>query len=99
MEQKLKNYEIATWVLAILVIILALLLIKAKNASVPDSLTQATENLEKCNADLRAWRSANPDPAKATAAAQAELSTILGMCAGTTGDASDMDDDNDVTPQ
>jgi hypothetical protein len=82
MEQKLRNYEIATWVLAVIVIILAILLIRSKTAPVPNMLEQVIANIEKCNADLAAWRVANPSPLASDTQAQEELSNILAACSG-----------------
>ncbi len=80
-----KYYEYATWILGIIVIILAILLFRAQNASLDDNLDMAIENLRECNADLSAWRAENPSPSASTADQQKELSEILSRCAESTG--------------
>ncbi len=80
-----KYYEYATWLLAIVVIILSFLLVRAKNAPVDDSLDMAVENLQECNAELAAWRATNPTAVNATPEKQEELNNILRRCAGATG--------------
>jgi hypothetical protein len=80
-----KYYEYATWILGTIVIILAMLLFRAQNASLDDNLDMAIENLRECNADLAVWRAENPTPSASTADQQKELSEILSKCAGSTG--------------
>lgn len=89
MEKELKNYKTAAWVFAIISVVLAVLLITTNNKTTVSGLEEATATLQKCSDDLEAWRATNPDPVKATAAAQEELSNILKACSGNTGDQPD----------
>jgi len=89
MEKELKKYKTATWVFALIAVVLAVLLLMTNNRTTVSGLEEATATLQKCSDDLSAWRAVNPDPAKATALAQEELTNILKACAGDTGATTD----------
>lgn len=95
MERELKNYKVATWVFAILTVILAVLLVKTNNREAVSGLEEATATLQKCSDDLSAWRATNPNPNAATPDAQEELSDILKACSGNTGES----EEEPVLPQ
>lgn len=86
MEQELKNYKTATWILAAIVLVLGFWLIKIQTQDAETGLEAVTATIQKCSEDLGAWQKANPDPKLASAEAQAELSDILKECAVDTGE-------------
>ncbi len=96
MEKELKNYKVATWVFAIIAVILAVLLIMTNNKEASSGLEEATATLRKCSDDLATWRAANPSAVTASPEAQEELSDILKACSGNTGDSAD---EESVLPQ
>ncbi len=98
MEKELKNYKTATWILAIVVVVLGIMLISTTKEEAASGVEEATMALQKCSDDLSAWMAANPAPADATAAAKTELSNILANCSSDTGEESDMEDPG-TTPQ
>ena len=89
MEKELKNYKIATWVLASIAIVMTFWVIRLKTQDAETGVEAVTATLQKCSDDLSSWREVNPDPKKASAVAQEELSNILKACAGNTGDQAD----------
>lgn len=89
MEKELKHYKTATWILAIIAIVLAFWVIRLSDRDITSGLEAATATLQKCSDDLSAWRAANPNPVVASAAAQEELSNILKACAGDAGEPAD----------
>lgn len=96
MEKELKNYKVATWVFAIISVVLAALLITTNNREVSSGLDEATAMLQKCSDDLSAWRAKNPSAVTASPEAQEELSNILKACSGNAGEPVD---EEPVLPQ
>lgn len=86
MENELKTYKTATWILVIIVLVLAFMLVRASDRDAETGIEAATAQLEKCSDDLAAWTAANPDPKVATAEAQNELSDILKSCSADTSE-------------
>ena len=98
MEQQLKNYKTATWLLGLAVVVLAIVLLSTTRKEAASGIEEATMALEKCSNDLSAWIAENPVTAEATAEAKAELSNILTACSGDAGTEESMDDAG-LTPQ
>lgn len=86
MENTLKNYKAATWILAIVVIVLAFWVIRLSNRDAETGIEAATATLQKCSDDLATWTTANPNPANTSVEAKEELANILKACSGNTSD-------------
>jgi hypothetical protein len=81
MSNDVKKYQWATAILAILALVLAISLYQAKNnTEVSQDLETASGTLEDCNANILAWRQANPEGQPRSAEAQEELANILSDC-------------------
>lgn len=89
---QLQKYQYATWILAIVAIILAIMLISSNKKEAVSGVEEATMAIEKCNQDLAAWRLESPTPNNATPAQQEELLRILKSCSGDVGET-------DTTPE
>ena len=83
---QLQKYQYATWILIIVVLILAVMLVNTKKKVASTGIEDATAAITKCNEDLAAWRLKSPTSASATAAQQEELLRILKSCSGDVGE-------------
>lgn len=89
MQPEKNGYKWATWILVIVVIILAVMLTKSNSETITSTLDDATTDVQGCRADIAAWQVAHPKGTAITADAQAELEGILENCVGVVEDAQD----------
>ena len=73
------NYKYATWVLAVVVVILGFLLWQENNKSVISTVDAVSERVADCRAKLAAWNEKNPS-GTATVQTKAELDLIMSNC-------------------
>jgi hypothetical protein len=89
MESQKNGYKWATWILVIVVIILAVMLTKSNSETITSTLDDATTDVQECRANIAAWQVAHPKGTVVSADAQAELEGILESCVGVVEDAQD----------
>lgn len=81
MQPQSNVYKWATWILVIVVIILAVMLSRANNETVSDTFGDLGDNVEECRTRLAAWETAYPQGTSTSPAAEEELNDILDDCA------------------
>ncbi len=89
MEQQTNVYKWATWILVLVVIILAVMLTKSNTETITSTLDDATTDVQDCRAEIATWQVAHPKGTVVSAEAQAELEGILDGCVATVKDAQD----------
>ena len=89
MQPASNGYKWATWILVIVVIILAVMLTKSNSETITSTLDDATMDVQECRANIAAWQVAHPKGTPISAAAQAELEGILEGCVTVVEDAQD----------
>ncbi len=88
MQPQSNTYKWATWILVIIVIILAIMLTKSNRETITSTLDDAAADVQECRLRLTAWNEAYPE-GTTTAQSQTELDAILEDCSDVIGDASD----------
>ena len=73
-------YKWATWILVIIVIILAVMLTKKSNDTVSDTLGDLSDNVQECRTRLTAWETKYPQGTSTSPTAKEELNEILNDC-------------------
>lgn len=89
MQPEKNVYKWATWILVIVVIILAVMLTKSNSETITSTLDDATMEVKDCRANIAAWQVAHPKGTAVTADAQAELEGILDGCVAVVEDVQD----------
>lgn len=89
MQPASNGYKWATWILAIVVIILAVMLTKSNSETITDTIGDASVDIQDCSAKLSAWEAAHPAGSVVSAEAQAELDGLREDCVGVLEDVQD----------
>lgn len=89
MESATNVYKWATWILVVVVIILAVMLTRSNSETITGTLEDATADIQGCRAEIAAWQVAHPRGTAVSADAQAELEDIFDGCLGAVEDAQD----------
>lgn len=89
-QYSLKNYKIATWILAIAVVILGALLINASKKDAASNIEDANAALQDCSTKLSDWRAAHPKNVLLTAGDRDALEILLQDCSASFGNADDV---------
>lgn len=74
------NYKYATWILAVVAVVLAVMLFMNFDKPVANTFDDISERVTKCRVDLATWTAANPKSASTSAVAAAELEDIMEDC-------------------